>query len=208
MTQDTVLGRVEAITKTRGLPRGNAPRRPHLINRIPGAQLHGPKPPKYRAGSGAKTLLNTKTLKLLAADSAKPEEGTLDAGQKKSMPRTQQERRKPSFLNLEKGVMEELTVRSLRTKAVHSDGEARKGDGSREEPLGSQKKTGTLWKSEESPRALARRTKRESPDLSKQARRRNLRLRANYLLKAGEPNSDGKEGGRSRLKNEPLGRRL
>ena len=82
------------------------------------------------------------------------------------MPRTQQERRKPSFLNLEKGVMEELTVRSLRTKAVHSDGEARKSEGSRKEPLGSQRTTGKLWKYEENLRALACRSERESPDLS------------------------------------------
>ena len=40
-----------------------------------------------------KTLLNTKTLKLLAADSAKPEEGTMNTSQKKSTPSTQQERR-------------------------------------------------------------------------------------------------------------------
>ena len=33
-----------------------------------------------------------------------------------------------------------------------------------------------------------------------------LRLRANYLSKAGEPNAEGKEDWRSRLKNEPLGR--
>jgi hypothetical protein len=35
--------------------------------------------------------------KLLAADSAKPEEGTLGTSQKKSMPRIQQERRKVFF---------------------------------------------------------------------------------------------------------------
>jgi hypothetical protein len=45
VTQETDLGRVEAITKTRGQPRGNAPRRPHLTNRVPGAKLHGPDRP-------------------------------------------------------------------------------------------------------------------------------------------------------------------
>jgi hypothetical protein len=34
------------------------------------------------------------------------------------------ERRKPSFLILEKGVMEELIVRTLRKKAIYRDGDA------------------------------------------------------------------------------------
>ena len=74
-----VLGRVEAITKTRGLPRGNAPRRPHLINRIPGAKLHGPERPNTGQEVAHKRITYlSKHLELLTADSAKPEEGTHD----------------------------------------------------------------------------------------------------------------------------------
>jgi hypothetical protein len=62
--------------------------------------------------------------------------------------------------------MEEPTVRSQRKKAVHSDGEARKSDGSRKDPLGSQRTTGKLWKYEEKLRDLACRSERESSDLS------------------------------------------
>ena len=74
-----ILGRVEAIPKTRGQPRGNAPRRPHLTNRVPGAKLHGPERPNNGqevAHERIKYLV--KHLELLAADSAKPEEGTND----------------------------------------------------------------------------------------------------------------------------------
>ena len=79
MAQDTVLGRVEAITKTRGLPRGNAPKRPHLINRIPGAKLHGPERPNTgQEVAHQRIIYFIKLFELRTADSAKPEEGTHD----------------------------------------------------------------------------------------------------------------------------------
>ena len=82
--------------------------------------------------------------------------------------------------------MEELTVPTLRKKAICSDGEARTSNRSRQEPRGSQKTSGRLLKPEESPQAMvACRTKQQCRDLSKQARRRMSVPTSELFIKGG-----------------------
>ena len=55
MARDTVLGRVEAAAKTRGLPRGPAPKQGHTNQPTTGCETAGSGTTKQRAGSGAPT---------------------------------------------------------------------------------------------------------------------------------------------------------
>ena len=127
-----------------------------------------------------------KHLELLAADSAKPAEGTHDPVRRRRGHALNKEQRKPSFLSLEKEVMEELIVPTLRKKAIYSDGEARRSNRSRNEPRGSRKTSGRLLKPGERPQAMvACRTKQKCRGLSKQARRRKSVPTSELFIKGG-----------------------
>ena len=126
------------------------------------------------------------TLEVVSCGFGEAGGGNTRSCQKKSRPRTQQRTKAAIFLSLEKGVMEELMVLTLRKKAIYSDGEARRSNRSRKEPRGSRKTSGRLLKSEERPQAMvACRTKQKCRSLSKQARRRKSVPASELWIKSG-----------------------